>query len=302
MFMTQQETPASSRGLGVAVLVTLAGLALAGCTGNGVETAKPGAAVVKPTAAAAKPTVVAAQVAPGMAGAAKVGDCWATSPDLVNHTAWRGKAAVSCEDAHNAVTYFVGTLPYAPTYSKGGGGPSSFSLDKDTCITTAANAYLNHVGVNAVLRIGRATYAPTKAQWDAGSRWFRCDLGFPVDLQDPKRRLVWQPLPADIRAEVARDDMPYRICSNGSLQTRIRTDAARGKCGDGPRWLATKAVDLADKPWEPFPGAEAIDRQIRKACPLSSNREQATSPTRNEWSANLDKKYGWCWEWRTGPA
>jgi hypothetical protein len=287
MLPAHKASTSSVRGFGAAILVVLASLTMAGCGGN----------VADGTKAQASKTVP-----PAMVGAPKVGDCWATSPALIEPLTWKGKAAVPCAQEHNSVTYVVGTLPGATSYSViSAKGPQTVKAVQESCGSEAAQTYLGHPSPYAVLRINTAIFAPTQAQWAAGARWFRCDLGSPVRLWDPKLTYQWQPLPVNIRAAVAKDDTPYRNCFNGSLSESFTSNLADiGKCGDGPRWLFTKYVDLATKAGEAYPGAAVVDRRVHAACKKSSAPQASTSPTLRDWKAK--NTYGWCWEGHTGKA
>jgi hypothetical protein len=203
-----------------------------------------------------------------VAPAPKVGDCWNSTRGHLVGVSFGDDAAVPCSQMHNAVTYRIGTLPAGLTYA-------TIVYDRltktkvvtDTCNYKSANTYLGHGDFHPPLRLENVFFAPSRQQWAAGARWFRCDLGFPNITSDSSKRLDWQPLPADLRAAVDKDDGPFLICSNGSRKAGPGSlNSATGKCGKGMHWRLAKTVDIAKRRGEPYPGNKALRRRTIEAC------------------------------------
>jgi Septum formation len=256
--MRSARSQASSSGRGLVAVIAVS-LILAGCTGSTADPS-PKPAVTKP--AATKPAVESSAPEP------KVGDCWNTTPALLAGVIWEGSEAVPCSQNHNAVTYGVGTLPTGLSFA-------TIDFDElkktkavtDTCNQAAAHTYLGHANFHPPLSLFDVYFAPSRQQWDAGARWFRCDLGFPDFVTNDRYWLVWEPLPVDLRAAVEADDRPFTICSSAPANGGFAGINDRyGKCGKGMHWVATKSVEMAKSRREPFPGAKPTRARAIQAC------------------------------------
>jgi Septum formation len=285
--MRSARSGTSSAGCGVLAVIAFS-LLLTSCSGGAsAPPSKPG--VTQP--AATKPAVEKLPLPP------KVGDCWNTSPGLLVGLTWQGLAAVPCGQQHNAVTYRVGTLPAGLSYATVEADRlTKTSVVTDSCNDAAAHTYLGRGNFHPPLRVDDVFFAPSRRQWAAGARWFRCDLGFPDILSDPDQRLDWQPLPADLGAAIHTDDRPFGICSSGSAKGPPgRLDATIGKCAAGLHWIALRSVDIAKKRGDRFPDYKVLLRRGLAAC---RGEAWVSWPTVRDW--NDGKTRVLCWEKWTG--
>jgi hypothetical protein len=259
MRSARSQTHPSGRALVAAIA---ASVILAGCSGSSVDPAKPAASNGTSKPAVSKPAAKAIAPAP------KVGDCWNSTRGHLVGVSFGDDAAVACTQEHNAVTYRMGTLPAGLTYAKiVYDRLSGVKVVTDTCNYKSANTYLGHGDLHPPLRLGDVYFAPSRQQWAAGARWFRCDFGLPDITSDSSKRLDWQPLPADLRAAVAKDDRPFTICSDGSVKAGPGSlNSTTGKCGTGMRWRFSKMVDVAKRRGEPYPGNRVVRRRTIAAC------------------------------------
>jgi hypothetical protein len=91
--------------------------------------------------------------------------------------------AISCDQPHTVETIHVGQLPETglPAVSTAGFWTVVDECEQITATFLGVKWYDTRVDLKVVL--------PSKYQWDAGGRWFRCDLREIVDTGDgPKRR------------------------------------------------------------------------------------------------------------------
>jgi hypothetical protein len=273
------------------VAAIAASLILAGCSGSSVDPAKPRATKGTGSPAATKPA------AETIAAAPKVGDCWNSTRGHLVGVSFGDDAAVACNQKHNAVTYRIGTLPSGLTYAKiVYDRLSGIKVVTDTCNNERASRYLGHGDLRPPLRLDNVFFAPSRQQWAAGARWFRCDLGFPDIISDSTKRLDWQPLPADLRAAVDKDDGPFVACSNGSVKRGpFQANSTTGKCGRGMHWLHTSFLDIAKRPREGYPGNKVVRRRAWDACDSRLHR-WADWPERSAWNKGDTRANCWV-EW-----
>lgn len=152
----------------------------------------------------------AAEPAPGtdaLAGAPAEGSCFRMN--LLQTASSTSKARpVSCYDKHTAMTYHVGLFP------KG-----SNAADEKKADTTCERRLAKAVGIDKSAMRGtifeHRWYEPTATQWEAGGRWFRCDV---VATFDQKlRNLPGDTAPLFHDGEV-EDAFERCINSNGSTE------------------------------------------------------------------------------------
>ncbi len=230
----------------------------------------------------------------------KVGECWRTTPTLTEGLTWEGGPAVSCTGRHNALTFAVGLLLRDQAYpsTTRSRGPWTTSVVRDACAWTQVNSYLGRGGNDTPLRFATSVYIPSPAQWAAGVRSFRCDLGS-LDVTPGIRHRQWTALPADLSTAVARRPMSFSYCSTGGVTAGPnKKDTRFGPCKTGRRWVLSRMLDLAKRPDEAYPGARELERRAGLAC------WAPTVPVSMRWS----RRAGWtsgdtfveCWVRRTG--
>lgn len=112
-----------------------------------------------------------AEAAPGndpLAGAPAAGSCFRMN--LLQTASSTSKARpVSCYDKHTAMTYHVGLFPKGTNVA-----------DEKKADTTCQRRLAEAIGIKKDALRGtifeHRWYEPTATQWEAGGRWFRCDV------------------------------------------------------------------------------------------------------------------------------
>ncbi|WP_157551018.1 septum formation family protein [Nocardioides jensenii] len=104
-----------------------------------------------------------------MAGAPVVGSCYSLSRSQSISSTNTNKPVGDCYQKHNSLTYHVGLFPAGTT-------SSDFSRVSRECQKRLPAA----TGLSKGQLIGSVLdwvwFEPTTTQWQAGARWFRCDL------------------------------------------------------------------------------------------------------------------------------
>jgi hypothetical protein len=236
---------------------------------------------------------------PDAASAPKVGSCWTTtygaatgSPD------WEGAPAVSCSAAHQSYTYAVRSLPNKPGSSiVGSDGVVSSSITtaaSDTC-RTARDALVGST-TSAPLLVP-LTFLPTVKEWDAGSRWVRCDLaeiaigsgvGEPRLAKLPHR---FSTLVATLKSTPKRfalcEDDPANNGPDGAQTTYA-------DCTGGADWTMVTSLTMAGARGA-YPGLAALKKigatQCAAVVKVSPGHEMfAEPPTQTLWKSIDDRE------------
>ena len=164
--------------------------------------------------------------------------------------------AVDCLSVHTAQTFLTRVLPDSF------GIPAKASVAdrlKVTapCTTRAVNEYLGITGRDLPNRFQVVTVFPSKAQWDAGERWARCDVvlrggtGF-VKYSSTARTLV-ESTPLD----------QFNYCTPGIPGSR--TTAAYPCTNPKKNWIMIAESELG-KATTRFPGNTSVERLAKKYC------------------------------------
>ena len=110
----------------------------------------------------------------------KVGECWnATNSEADNWSDWQGQPSTPCSKSHTLYTYSIGTISgvSANTWAKSASSDQTSTAvaarADDACSTATL---LPKLGWTQQLVQG-FFFLPSKAQWKAGARWIRCDVG-----------------------------------------------------------------------------------------------------------------------------
>jgi Septum formation len=239
---------ARRRGGWLGTAIVALALLSAGCAAkSGVEVAAPTSAPSSTGPEAGAPSTP--QPTP------KVGDCHGpVDADLINAPT-DTRPTVSCTRTHGMETFYVGEIDASITTWPGNESNAELGQQVDEACAASHLAYLGVTPQTATdlppdrLQV-YAYYIPSKADFDAGARWFRCDaLVAPVDSQpttiDGTLKDVYaKPLPA-----------AYRLCG-ASLG---RTAACNAK--HEIEYLASVALsDLTAYP------AQRDDLHVTAAC------------------------------------
>lgn len=273
------------RSLASVVGVALLAFALAGCSllpGLGSKTA----------VAASTPTV---------------GQCWnASAAQAGEWTDWEGQAAAACASSHTLYTYQVGKISGVTSSSWAAPGDTSDLSDAveakadDAC---RLSTLLPHEKWNQQL-IQDFFFVPTEAQWKAGARWVRCDVGvLAVGTTVADENLG--PLPSRIAtfvAGVTSDPARYEFCVNSPQSATAEgplddPDSIIADCSKDPQWKLAAHGNLPGAAGAPFPADATANSDSTKICaPAATGDGQiwiAYLPTKADWASG-DREVD-CW-------
>jgi len=163
--------------------------------------------------------------------------------------------ARSCTRTHTAQTYVVGSFPA----SVGGGYRSRAAVAY--VYRTCRKGFLDELDIDDALALrvdlSWVWFGPSHKGWDAGARWFRCDI---VGGADDDTRL--RPLPA--RLGTLFHGLPpdtWMRCRSGDDFTR----ATPVPCSAPHTWRAVSAIKLGDAD-DPYPGDHFSQVRARDYC------------------------------------
>jgi Septum formation len=226
-----------------------------------------------------------------------VGDCWnASVSDADEWADWKGGATTPCAASHTLYTYHVGAVAGEKASSwAGSGGSTSLSPSVQTKAAHACDlsALLPNEKWNQQL-IQAYFFVPTEAQWKAGARWVRCDVGLlatGTTLDNESFRALPRSIASFVHG-VSSDPARYELCMNSTDSvTQVgpldNPDATIADCTSDPQWrLATHAA-LPGGATAAFPDDATANAESTKICaPAATGDGQV-------WLAYLPTKAGW---------
>jgi hypothetical protein len=242
------------------------------------------------------PGAVLATVA-GTTSAPKVGDCWNAS--LAHASAWanwEGESASACSGPHVLYTYTVGAISGVPAKSWAAPGSSSDlsdAVESKAAKVCAISALLPHLKWNQQL-VQAYFFVPSEAQWRAGARWVRCDVGL-LAFGAPLDNETFGLLPSHIStliSTVTSDPGRYEFCVNspvpvteaGPLDDPASTLA---DCRNNPEWMLDSHGLFPAAAGSTFPSAASATAETTKLCaPDASTADEV-------WAAYLPSKADW---------
>ena len=262
------------RGLSSAVLVVALVLLVAACTG-----AEPAAPTDPdgPPAAGSSSDRAATDVAPP-----EVGSCRALAAAAIEQPD-DDSPTVPCGSPHTTETFAVGR--FDGRLAEAGVDDERLSSEVlDGC----ERRFRRYVGADASLALRTvltwAWFRPTPEAWEAGARWYRCDLlaqdaGGLRELRGQARGVL-----------LGRPDDRWLLCAVGA---RV-ADAPRVPCDEPHDWRAVTTVVLGDE-LAAWPGDRRVEVRTRDFC----------SDSVGAWLGYpVDYAYGYTWlgraEWRAG--
>jgi len=210
--------------------------------------------------------------------APKVADCFNYQTSGTKDQA-ASAPAVDCTTPHTAQTYWVGNL------SQRFGVPAQAS----TAARLAATLPCTIKNVDTFLGLGDRKLPsrfqsipvfPSKAQWDAGERWVRCDLVFRAGRAAQQLTTSM----SDFVAQAPPDQ--FNFCTPGVPGNR--TTSAYPCTNVKKNWIMILERDLGSTPTKRFPGSRSVEGQTKKIC------EKAAKPY-----VTLKKYYPWWAIWPT---
>lgn len=192
---------------------------------------------------------------------------------------------VDCADRHTAETFEVQELP-EELHDLEADDPKIGAHVYDTC--TPAFASFLRADESAVMRtvVSWAWFAPAEAAWEAGARWFRCDvIGGGPQLTD------YRALPET--AQGLLEGLPpdeWMVCANG----RTVNGSPKVPCSEPHTWRAVTTIKVGE-PAEDYPGDRIVEVTTRDFC----------SDSVGAWLGYPDSyEFGYTWfkqaEWEVG--
>jgi hypothetical protein len=237
-----------------------------------------------------------------------VGQCWnASNAEAGEWANWKGTAAVTCASSHVLYTYAVGKISGVSANSWAApGSSSSLSNDvqvkaEDACSTTAL---LPKLKWNQQLVQG-FFFVPSEAQWKAGARWVRCDigvLGYGATLANE----VLAKLPTRIStlvASVSSDPKRYDFCVDSPVPVSetgpLDNAAARiADCRQNPQWALTGHGNLPEPAGAAFPTEPTANNESAAICSKYAVNDNeiwiAYLPTESDWKLTNSREVQ-CW-------
>jgi hypothetical protein len=187
-----------------------------------------------------------------------IGVCRMLSPDDVAQPS-NGTDPVSCDQAHTAQTFAVGSLP--PEFDDA-------AYDDNTEAAYAYRActrkFIRFTGADESLAmrtiLSWAWFRPTKSAWEAGARWFRCDvigggdqIRTYVDLPETTKGLL-----------LGRPDDDWMVCALGATVS----GSVKVPCSEKHDWRAVTTIVLGSTS-DPYPGDRLVQSRTRDFCSKS---------------------------------
>ena len=213
-----------------------------------------------------------------------IGACRLLSPDEVSQPS-NDTDPVSCEESHTAQTYAVGALP-AQFDDAAYDDEKLAEFGYHTC----SREFITFTGADESLAmrtiLSWAWFRPTESAWDAGARWYRCDV---VGGGDQIRTYV--DLPKTTKGLLlGRPDDQWMVCAEGTTVS----GSVKVPCSEKHDWRAVTTIVLGTQD-DPYPGDRVVQSRTRDFC----------SKSVGAWlDYPVDYDFGYSWfhqaEWNAG--
>lgn len=224
-------------------------------------------------------------------GEPTIGQCWnTTKQDADTWAQWRGSNAVSCSAPHDLYTFEIARITgiKAKTWA-----PTLDSQTLSNAVQAKAGAACNtkillpHLKWNQYLIRG-FDFVPTEAEWGAGARWVRCDIGI-VKYGTTIRSERFAELPASIStlvSTVSSDPRRWELCVNASSPV-TQSGPFDGEppliadCRGDPEWTLVGEGNLREPVGSLYPDYSILLAEEKQVCskyPAGSNEVSAFVP------------------------
>ena len=221
---------------------------------------------------------------PGAMSAPDLDACRMLSPDDVSHPS-NSTDPVSCDQPHTAQTYAVGSLPATFAHaSYDDVGVRAYAYQ------TCSRRFITFTGADESLAmrsiLSWAWFRPSRAAWDAGARWYRCDV---IGGGDQTRAYV--DLPARTKGLLlGRPKDEWMVCAQGATVS----GSVKVPCTEKHDWRAVTTIVLGSS-GDTYPGDRAVQARTRDFC----------SKSVGAWlDYPVDYDFGYSWfhvaEWNAG--
>jgi len=164
--------------------------------------------------------------------------------------------AVSCNAPHDSETFSVGTLP--SRFAKASYDDAAI----DTwAYATCADAFPTYLGTDQSTAMRSLLtwiwFRPAKAAWDAGARWYRCDV-----LGGSAAQHAYVDLPTTTKGLLAeRSDDPWMACARGKSVATGTTVP----CSMPHSWRAATTIKLGESE-DAYPGDATVRSKTKSYC------------------------------------
>jgi hypothetical protein len=218
------------------------------------------------------------------AAAPDIGACRLLSPEDVAQPS-NDTEPVSCDEAHTAQTIAVASLPSEFDHA-------AYDDDKVAAYAfrTCTSDFIDFTGADESLAmrtiLSWAWFRPDKAAWEAGARWYRCDV---IGGGDQIRTYV--DLPQTTKGLLlGRPHDHWMVCAQGATVS----GSVKVPCSEKHDWRAVTTIVLGSA-GDPYPGDRAVQERTRDFC----------SKSVGAWlDYPVDYDYGYSWfhepEWAAG--
>ena len=168
-------------------------------------------------------------------------------------------AAVDCAGPHTAETFAIGQLPHQfqrAAYDDRALGGWAYG----TC-SRAFEAFLG-ADDSLVMRtvVSWAWFRPSEAAWQAGARWYRCDV---VWGGEQSKQYVDLPTTAE-GLLLGRPQDRWQVCADGPTVA----GSVKVPCSEPHTWRAVTTIELGEA-GEPYPGDRLVEVRSRDFCSRS---------------------------------
>lgn len=203
----------------------------------------------------------------------KVGQCWsATASDAAAWADWKGASNVKCAGSHELYTYAVGKVTGVSAKSWGTGGTLSPAIQikaEDAC---SLSTLLPKLKWNQQLVEG-FFFVPSEADWKAGERWVRCDVGvlsFGTTLSNEALATL-PPKISTLVSAVSSDPERFAFCLNSPVPVSeagplADQDARIADCRTNPQWALAGHGNLPEAEGSPYPSDATANADTAKIC------------------------------------
>jgi Septum formation len=184
----------------------------------------------------------------------KVGACRLLTPEDVA-AASNDTEPVPCKSKHTAETFLVTEFPEEladAAYDDPALGRRAYRA--------CSMEYMSFLGADEslVMRtvMNWAWFRPSEAAWDAGARWFRCDV-----VGGGAAAAAYLTLPKTARGILLRPRDKWLVCASGPSIA----DSEKVPCSEPHNWRAVTTIKLGE-PKDPYPGDRVAEVRTRDFC------------------------------------
>ena len=281
------------RGRAALACLAVVTIALTGCSSSdsaGGTTTTSGASSSGATTSKATQPTPTRDPAP----APKVGECRNLKFGAIGRYTNDGPT-ITCKRPHTTLTFAVEDLPKDVAFDGVDIGNDAVQEKASLLCRAAFARYIGgSAATRALSRLSVTYFLPTQPDFDAGSRWVRCDV---VALQAAR---VLAPLPATVKGFNATDAAltDYGVCSRGEPGT---TGALLVMCDQDHDYRALTALRLGSDS-ATYPGDDVVATQGQQRCDdfishalgLGGGYTYAwTYPSTEDWANG--QRFGFCW-------